>query len=87
MAQAETENRKRWSNAISATAFRQGLRKLSSPTPTASLPSALERVLIKVKPAQGLKKTQRCMAFVSGAGRALSQYYDWLQRTEERRSS
>jgi hypothetical protein len=53
------------------------------PTPTASLPGTPGRVLTKVKPAQRLKKTRPYIAFFAGAGRALSQYYDWLRRTDK----
>lgn len=35
------------------------------------------------EPTQRLKKTHWCMAFVSQAGHALSQYYHWLQRTDK----
>jgi hypothetical protein len=54
-----------------------------TPTPTASLPGIPERVLTKVQPVQRRKNIQRWIAFISDAGRALSQYYDWLRRTDK----
>ena len=62
-------------------------------TPIASPSFTRESVLAKVeagedvcqgrKSAYRLKKSVRFIGFVSRAGRALSQYYLWLQRTDK----
>jgi hypothetical protein len=52
-------------------------------TRTASLLEIPKRVLTKVEPVPRGTSTQRCIAFVRDARRALSQYYDWLKRTDK----
>jgi len=52
-------------------------------TRTASLLETPKRVLTNVEPLPRRTITQRCIAFLRDTRRALSQYYNWLQRTDK----